>query len=170
MKVKFKLSELQNKGFILKGNILRKAKPEERNKPTESKKKNTHHIYSKIKQGSITIGGKTFYTRSSWEITIAKYLQLLKEIGSIKDWNYEPKTFWFENIKRGVRSYKPDFEVIYKTGEIHYWEVKGWMDKKSKTKLKRMAKYYPNVFIEVITKERYYVIKNMISTIPIKQW
>lgn len=96
------------------------------------------------------IGGKRFYARSKAEVYFAKYLQFLKDNNSIHDWEYEPKTFWFESIKRGVRSYKPDFLVTELDGS-HWWaEVKGYMDPRSKTKLKRFSKYYPEERIRVI--------------------
>src|SRR5574338_782510 len=87
-------------------------------------------------KGWITVGGKEFHYKSQWEKNYAKFLQFLKEKNQIQDWEYEPKTFWFENIKRGVRSYLPDFKVINLDGS-HYWvEVKGYMDARSKTKIK----------------------------------
>jgi hypothetical protein len=96
------------------------------------------------------IGGKRIYFRSSWEWRYAGYLQFMKEQHKITDWLYEPETFWFETIKRGVRSYKPDFKVIELTGE-HYWvEVKGFMDKKSITKLKRFNRFYPKEKMVVV--------------------
>lgn len=107
------------------------------------------------KQGTITIADKTIYVKSGWEANVAAYYQFLKEQGQIADWEYEPKTFWFEKILRGVRSYKPDFRISEKNGGFTYIEVKGYMDAKSQTKLKRMAKYYPDVTIEVIDKKRY---------------
>src|SRR4051812_46374772 len=66
-------------------------------------------------------------------------------------WEYEPDTFWFEKIKRGVRSYLPDFIDMNGTS---YHEVKGWMDPKSVTKIKRMANY-PAVKLVVITGKEY---------------
>lgn len=106
--------------------------------------------YSRVKSGKIIIAGIEFYVRSSWEANIASYLQFKVENGLILSFKYESKTFWFLNILRGVRSYKPDFEIENLDGTIHYIEVKGWMDDKSKTKLKRMAKYYPEIKIELI--------------------
>ncbi len=107
------------------------------------------------KSGYHEIGGKINYFRSGWEVNYAKYLELLKRKGEILDWDYEPKTFWFEQIRRGVRSYKPDFRVIRPDG-THYWvEVKGFMDSKSATKIKRFAKYYPNETLEVVKKFNY---------------
>lgn len=77
-------------------------------------------------------------------------MQLLKEKKIIAEWEHEPKTFWFEEIKRGTRSYLPDFKVTCLDG-THYWvEVKGFMDAKSKTKLKRFKKYYSKEEIYVV--------------------
>ena len=80
-------------------------------------------------------------------------------------WKYESKTFWFEAIRRGVRSYKPDFEVELNNGDIEYHEVKGWMDAKSKTKLKRMKKYYPEITMVLIDKKPYMEILKKLNGI-----
>lgn len=89
------------------------------------------------------IAGRRIFFRSDWEMRVAKHLQLLKEQGEISEWEHEPQTFWFEEIKRGTRSYLPDFKVTRPCG-IHYWvEVKGYFDRKSWTKIKRFKKYYP---------------------------
>lgn len=89
------------------------------------------------------LGGR--YFRSRWEANYARFLNY-----SGTKWDYEVKTFWFEKIKRGVRSYTPDF---YLPAEDVFHEVKGWMDKKSATKLKRMRIYHPKVKVHVIGKE-----------------
>ncbi len=100
-------------------------------------------VYKNLHQGWRTIGGKRNYYRSRWEANYGRYLQAMKENGDIHGWEHEPKTFWFEKIKRGVRSYLPDFRVD-KTPTTHYYvEVKGYWDQRSRTKVKRMAKYYP---------------------------
>lgn len=106
------------------------------------------------------------YVRSSWEANVARYLKWLKANGSIKDWEYEPDTFWFEGIKRGTRSYTPDFKITENDGAIVYWEVKGWMDQKSKTQLKRMKKYHPHVRIIVIDSACYNDFKKWKRLIP----
>jgi len=99
------------------------------------------------------IGSRHLYFRSKWEANYCLYLQWQKEQGMIYDWEHEPFTFWFLEIKRGVRSYLPDFKV-WPTSEKHYWvEVKGWMDPKSKTKIKRLKKYFPHERLEIITSE-----------------
>lgn len=96
------------------------------------------------------IGGKKKFFRSRWEANYARYLELLKIQGKITDWFHEPETFWFKDIKRGTRSYLPDFKVIELDGTHKWIEVKGWMDAKSKTKLKRFAKYYPKEKMELV--------------------
>lgn len=99
---------------------------------------------SAIKRGWKKISGKRIYFRSGWEYKYAQYLQWQKENKVIKKWEHEPETFWFEGIRRGCVSYLPDFKVTNNDG-THFWvEVKGYMDAKSATKLKRFAKYYPN--------------------------
>lgn len=98
------------------------------------------------------IEGKNIYFRSLWEIRYALYLQFLKNQNQIVDWEYEPQTFWFEAIKRGVRSYKPDFLVTNSDSSHHWVEVKGFMDNKSETKIKRFNKYYPGEKLVVVSK------------------
>lgn len=104
------------------------------------------------KSGWREINGKKIYFRSLWEFRYALYLQFLKTQNQIIDWEYEPQTFWFEEIKRGTRSYKPDF-LVHDTTISHYWvEVKGFMDNRSQTKIKRFHKYYPNEKLMVISR------------------
>lgn len=98
----------------------------------------------------VEVGGQKFFARSRWEANYARYLQWEKESGTIQNWEHEPQTFWFEKIKRGVRSYLPDFRVTMVDGNIEWHEVKGWMDARSKTKIKRMAKYYPEEVLKII--------------------
>lgn len=74
-------------------------------------------------------------------------------MGIIKTWEHEPQIFWFNEIKRGTRSYLPDFKVTLSDGS-HYWvEVKGYFDSKSLTKIKRFHKYYPGEKLIVVSKE-----------------
>jgi hypothetical protein len=103
------------------------------------------------KQFWARIGDKEpIYFRSSWEYYYAIFLEKLKQEGKIKDFAHEPKCFWFEDIKRGVRSYLPDFCVFHLDGSEEWVETKGLMDNKSKTKMKRMAKYHPEVKIRLV--------------------
>lgn len=105
------------------------------------------------------------YVRSSWEANYARYLKFLKAREQILDWEYEPKVFEFHAIKRGVRSYVPDFRVTELGGSIVWHEVKGYMDDKSKTKLNRMAKFYPEEKVIVIGSKEMREIKNKLAAL-----
>lgn len=117
--------------------------------------KNPSSVHSRSKKGTIEIGGKKIFARSTWEANVASYFEFLKLKGEIKDWLHEPETFWFFKIKRGVRSYKPDFKIINNDDTFYFEEVKGWMDDKSKTKLNRMRIYYPEIEVRVLGEKRY---------------
>lgn len=95
-------------------------------------------------------GDRKYYLKSSWELSYAKYLDELLSNGKIVEWEYEPDTFWFERIKRGIRSYTPDFKVKYLDGKVEYHEVKGYLDSKSKTKLNRMRIYHPEIKMKLV--------------------
>jgi hypothetical protein len=118
------------------------------------------------------IGGAKKYYRSRWEANYARYLEYKKERGEIVGWAHEPTTFWFEGIKRGVNNYLPDFQV-HMNGENgiveEYHEVKGWMDSKSATKIKRMEKYYPNVKLVVIDRTLYKTLEKEFASV-IEGW
>ena len=74
--------------------------------------------------------------RSRWEANIARWLNYKK-----KEWKYEPEVFFFEGIKHGTVSYLPDFKV----GTL-WLEVKGQLDPKGKTAVRRFKKFYPKEF------------------------
>jgi len=94
------------------------------------------------KQFWAIVGDKEpIYFRSSWEYYYAIFLEKLK---------HEPLVFWFHDIKRGVRSYLPDFCILHLNGTEEWVETKGLMDSKSQTKMKRMAKYYPQIKIRLV--------------------
>lgn len=121
---------------------------------------------SKSKKASVTIGCITFFARSPWEANIAAYFENEKRKGKIRTWEHEPDTFWFEMIRRGVRSYLPDFKITRIDESFYYVEVKGYMDAKSKTKIKRMAKYYPSIELQLIDEKGYRQIKKNANKIP----
>lgn len=123
---------------------------------------------SRSKKAIVSIGGKSFFARSSWEANIGAYLQFLRDAGEIDDWAHEPEEFWFEKVKRGTRSYLPDFKVWKNDGSFYFIEVKGYMDARSKTKLNRMKKYYPHIEVQLIDSKRYREIKK--GSKSIKAW
>ncbi len=90
------------------------------------------------------------FVRSRWEANYARYLNLLIDQRKILLWLYEPMTFVFDQITRGTRAYTPDFRVTFPDGRIEWHEVKGWMDTKSRTRLDRMARYFPNERVIVL--------------------
>lgn len=125
--------------------------------------KGAHHYATadsaEWKAGWRIIGPQRVYFRSRWEANYARYLQNMLERGGIRAWEFEPKTFWFDAIKRGVVSYKPDFRIQTLSFNFVWHEIKGFMDKQSATKLKRMAKYHPNELVAVIDEKAYRAIE-----------
>jgi hypothetical protein len=120
-------------------------------------------------KGWYEIDGKKMYLKSNWEKRYALYLDFMKKHKHVTDWEYEPDTFWFDGIKRGTNNYKPDFKVLFPSGNHEYFEVKGFMDSKSKTKIKRMAKYHPNIILRVIDKT-WFTNNGKILKKVIKDW
>jgi len=72
--------------------------------------------------------------RSNWEANFARVL----ELHSIK-YEFEPETFFFP-VKTGTKAYIPDF---YIPSTDTWIEVKGYLDDKSRIKIKRFRKYNP---------------------------
>lgn len=131
-----------------------------------SKRQNQGNLrsgYSRGRMGTYEINGRQMFFRSLWEVNYALYLDFLVKQKQIKSWEYEVDTFWFEAIKRGVRSYKPDFKILNRDDSIEYHEVKGWMDTKSKTKLARMEKYHPSVKLILVDESSYKDIKKKLG-------
>lgn len=128
-----------------------------------------NRVKASWKQGWREIGGINKYYRSRWEANYARYLEWLKKNNQILSWEHEPQTFWFEGIKRGCMSYLPDFRVTELDGRIVFHEVKGWMDDRSKTKIKRMAIYHPDVKLIVIDGKGYKSIETK-AKVLISDW
>ncbi len=112
-------------------------------------------------------GGKRedlgFYVRSAWEANYARYLNWLQARGQIERWEYEPDTFEFAAVRRGIRFYTPDFKVFTRDGSHEYHEVKGYMDKSSATKIKRMARYFPHERVVLIGTNEYRAIARAVA-------
>jgi len=115
-------------------------------------------IMSRSLVREVTVGGKTFTIKSSWEYDVALYLEFLKSNGLISDWQYEPTRFVFKYNTLGVRTYKPDFGVT-RGNRVYYLEVKGWPDKKYIIKRELMAEEYPDVKMLYILKDQYHAIE-----------
>ncbi len=118
--------------------------------------------YPNIQRGNYDINGTEMYFRSKWEANYALYLDFLVDHKQIIKWEYESDVFIFEQIKYGTRSYRPDFKLFNLNGSIEYHEIKGYMDSKSRTKLKRMAKYYPEIKLILVQRDEYmHLIKQL---------
>lgn len=104
------------------------------------------------------------YFRSSWEANYARYLNFLIKHGEIDRWEFEVKTFEFP-IKRGSKFYTPDFKVWDLDGTYEWHEVKGFMDQKSATKLKRMTKYYPKEKVVIVGQKEYGAIEKKVAAL-----
>lgn len=143
MKVKFAKMTREQKRALSKKSIITKLERYGQLNTWEDTKKSW-------RQGWREIGGKRSYYRSRWEANYGHYLQWLTTLGEVIKWEHEPKTFWFDNLKRGCVSYRPDFYVEERNGKCYWVEVKGYMDPKSLTKIKRFRKYFPNEELRVI--------------------
>lgn len=121
------------------------------------------------KAGWREIGGVNKYYRSRWEANYARYLEWLRSLGQILKWEHEPKTFWFDKIKRGCRTYLPDFLVVENDETEAYHEVKGWMDDRSATKIRRMKRYYPNITLIVIDGKAYRLLEKQVKGV-VRGW
>ena len=106
------------------------------------------------------------YYRSAWEANYARYLTWLKQQGIVNVWGYELLRFTFDAETRGCRDYTPDFRVIWADGRDEWHEVKGWMDAVSKSKLKKMARYYPAEKVVIIGPAEYRAIARQFSGLP----
>lgn len=111
--------------------------------------------FANVQSGDYECSKGLVYFRSKWESNYALYLDFLVKNGYIKDWEYEVDNFFFDKIKMGTKSYRPDFKVWNKDGSFYYVEIKGYFDAKSKTKMKRMKKYFPHIKVELVEKAGY---------------
>lgn len=93
--------------------------------------------------GKVTVGEHTCFFRSLWEHNYACFLEWELQRGAIDSWEHEPHRFCFKHeYKRGPYSYLPDYKVTT-DGIVRWHEVKGWMNSKSKSKIKRFEKCFP---------------------------
>jgi len=101
------------------------------------------------KYGNITcyalIGDRSFRFRSKLEHKVAMYLEVIKNGGWIKDWDYEKTTFRFPDDKWLI-----DFEVRNNDDSFEYIEAKGMFDARSRRKLKLVFKYRPDAKITMV--------------------
>lgn len=82
------------------------------------------------------------FLRSAWEANTYRFIRQLPEVKFIE---VEPHTFSFApfGILKGTVSYTPDMRVHFKNGDYIWVEIKGYIDRQGKTKIRRFKKYYP---------------------------
>jgi len=142
--------KLSESHIILFENMTDEEKHRRAMKAVETKRKNggfgtTTNAYSRCKGGFRKDLNQ--YFRSAWEANVARTLNHLHI-----EWKYEYKRFDFNEENEGVLSYQPDFYLP----QYDKWiEVKGWMDKKSKQRLKLFEKYYPKEYLKLILIDEY---------------
>jgi hypothetical protein len=119
-------------------------------------------MYENVKRGYYQVGEKEMYFRSEWEAHFAMYLEWLLQNKQIKSWEFEPEFYEFP-IRHGTTRYLPDFRVIELNDTVTVYEVKGRMTGKDRTKLKYMAKYYPEVRMVLVDKPYYTDIKTKLG-------
>lgn len=122
------------------------------------------NMYSRCKRGKREDLG-TYFFRSSWEANYARYLNYQLSLKTIAKWEFEPETFIFTGETRGAISYLPDFKIFNIDGTIEYHEIKGWMDAKSKSKLKKMTKFYPHIKLTIIGQKEYTALEKQYKII-----
>ncbi len=101
----------------------------------------------------LEIGGKKKYFRSKMESNFAYYLEWLKNNGNIIEWQHEPCLFKLEGRMGTISHYKPDFVAVGVDEKWYWYEVKGYMDKRSQAKINAFRKQYPNLSLTVVDKK-----------------
>lgn len=113
--------------------------------------------WSNVKRGWLTVNGQRIYFDSRGEINYFLYLDWLKKRGEIKDFVYHPPYFDFSKwVKHGLTRYEVDFKIIELDGREWYVEIKSTtrldkMDGNSRTKIKRLRKYYDHIQLHVVS-------------------
>lgn len=123
-------------------------------------------MYENTNWHGYDFGNGTINFRSGWEINYAFYLEWLKQRGEIKDWEYEPERYHFWRTEGNYKyeignGYLPDFRVTNNDGTQYLVEIKGY--KQGMMKLKRMAKHYPDIRIELVDAKEYNALKRKLG-------
>ena len=106
------------------------------------------------KREQTEIDGQRCYFRSRWEANYARYLGFYEPPETLRSGSTSQRHSGLR-LPRGCALFCPDFRVTENDGRVTYHEVKGWMDDRSVTKIKRMRIYHPSVKLIVIEKKGY---------------
>lgn len=147
----------------------------------------THH-FAHVQR---PVGVRGIKYRSKAEANFAAYLDWLRSIREIQDWAYEPVEFWFTpnpppvrkgkrkratawnnpahlgltGISRGRTTAVLDFSVTTNQGPGYYIEVKGYLDKRSKTLLDRVRRYFPGMRVDVVDSKQMRALARQVGEI-----
>lgn len=111
--------------------------------------------HSNRKEIHATICGRNFHFMSSWEHSVALMLEELKKEGVITFWDYEHYRFIFHDVKKGIRSYMPDFTIVNSMGKTIHIEVKGWKMATGMKRIEMFKERYPNETLYIIDNNEY---------------
>ena len=107
------------------------------------------------------IDGVIVTFKAKFEFRYAQYLDTLKGLGEIVDWDYEGllsrcpfSTFYFKDVKTAPVQYTPDFWVLWKDEAVEYHETKGYLGSYDITKYRRMKEQYPRIRLVVLFMRR----------------
>lgn len=109
----------------------------------------TVHYEWRNKPQHVFIDGREFYFGGINEYRWARYLQILKELGAIEEWEYEPETFQFRERYRNKRQYTPDFRIT-EDGEVFYQEFKTSLRQVDIRRFKLLKADFPKVKIVLV--------------------
>lgn len=137
--------------------------------------------YNNVQPITATIDGKEYKFRSRSEFLFAVAISANIKKGNDNDTNtprlvgfeYEPKVFCFQVPKRNkIKSYLPDFCLLYSNGTHKWVEIKGRLDAASRTKIRLFREQYPNEKLELLMTNsakflRYKVLA--VETLKLKQ-
>jgi hypothetical protein len=118
-------------------------------KKTKSKTtKTASSNYAKTKKGIRDDVHPNAFFRSATEANVARIFELLKV-----EWKFEERVFTFNGRQKRPFQYIIDFEIIKANKklkeiglDVGFIEVKGWMDSRSRSKIRCLKKYYPEEF------------------------
>ena len=97
--------------------------------------------YGNIHTEGITASGLKVAFKSKLEWRWSQYLDFLLRADEIKSWDYELEVAEFEEHRHGVTRYLPDFKVVELDDSVTWHECKGFLDGKSRTKIKRFREH-----------------------------
>lgn len=114
----------------------------------------TIHYEWRNKPQQVMLGGREFKFKSLIEYKWAQYLQHLLDLGTILEWDYEPRTFEFGERYRRRRQYTPDFRVkeqgSYGKSLTAYHEVKTSLRQTDIRRFRLMAADYPEITMVLV--------------------